>query len=277
MRFRLSTNMKKPPIWMLSEDGDEAVQQVADELRAKEEGEAEAESPAQNESQPTDDSEKEAPEDAEEGLSELERLEADYQDLKNKFVRLAADFENFRKRARRDQQDALIRGREEVLKEILGVLDNFERALDAADTQDKKEKANSAIIEGITLVQKQLKDGIGRFGLKEFSAVGQAFDPNFHEAIGQIETDEHPAGMVITEYQKGYMLGERLTRPAMVVVARPPASPVEKDESTAKSDASTHEHAEGADEETQNVEVDAIAEKKQSFETDDSTISEPEG
>jgi len=157
-------------------------------------------------------------------LDELSLVRAELASTKDRMLRIAADFDNFRKRTRKEQEEARTRGREEVLKEILPVFDNLERAIQAAGTKEAS-PATQAIVAGVAMVQKQFEEGLGRFGLKRFSAKGQGFDPNLHEALAQVETDEHPAGTVVEEYQKGYMLGERLLRPATVVVARPKAAP----------------------------------------------------
>jgi molecular chaperone GrpE len=149
---------------------------------------------------------------------QVEALEKELAETKDRLLRIAADFENYRKRAKREQEDAQIRGREEILKELLAVFDNLDRAIEAAGVHAKDEAA-SAIIDGVTMVQKQFADGLSRFGLTQFSALGQPFDPNFHEAVAQMNSAEHPPGVVIQEYQKGYMLGERLLRAAMVVVS----------------------------------------------------------
>lgn len=139
-----------------------------------------------------------------------------------RMLRIAADFENFKKRSRRDAQEAAFRARDEVLKEILPVVDNLERAL-AMATKDGAEESRQSLVEGIEMVLRQFTTAMEKFEVRSFESLGQAFDPNFHEAISQRESEEHSPGSVIEEYRKGYLMGERLIRPAMVVVAMPPA------------------------------------------------------
>lgn len=144
----------------------------------------------------------------------------DVERLKEQLLRTAADFDNFRKRARRDTEDAEKRGREQALREILPVIDNLERAVAAADSAaDVK-----AVVEGVSMVLRLFEDVAGRLGLERVSSVGERFDPNIHDAVQQQETDAHPPGTVISEVVPGYKMGERLIRPAMVVVARPRTS-----------------------------------------------------
>ncbi|HLK39254.1 MAG TPA: nucleotide exchange factor GrpE [Polyangiaceae bacterium] len=145
-----------------------------------------------------------------EALAELQRV-------KETLLRTAADFDNFRKRTRRELEEARRNGREDLLRALLPVFDNLERAIQSAlRSTDIK-----AMAEGLTMVQRQFVDALGREGISRVSTVGRPFDPSVHEAIQQVGTDEHPPGTVIAEVQPGYMQGERLMRAAMVVVARP--------------------------------------------------------
>ncbi len=136
--------------------------------------------------------------------------------LKDAWMRTAADFDNFRKRTRRELEEARRGGREDLLRVLLPVFDNLGRAIQSAQrSTDLK-----AMSDGLAMVQRQFIEALGREGITKVPTVGQAFDPGMHEAIQQVETDEHPAGTVIAEVQPGYMQGERLMRAAMVVVAR---------------------------------------------------------
>jgi len=150
----------------------------------------------------------------------LEVAKADIAKLRDQLLRTAADFDNYRKRSRRDVEDAQKKGSEELLRALLPVFDNLERAVTHAEqSTDAK-----AIAEGVKMVLKQFGDSLGRVSIKRIGVTaGQAFDPLIHEAIQQVETDEHPAGTVVAEVQPGYSLGDRLIRAALVVVARPPA------------------------------------------------------
>jgi len=136
-----------------------------------------------------------------------------------RYVRSAADFENFKKRATKDREDTVKYGTERILKEFLLVSDNLERALASGGDA-------AALQTGLKLVLKGFADTLGKFGVTSFSAVGQPFDPTRHEALMQAESAEVPAGSVVSEMVKGYMLHERLLRPAAVVVSRGKPEPV---------------------------------------------------
>ena len=137
--------------------------------------------------------------------------------IRDQLLRTAADYDNFRKRSRRELEDAQKRGREELLRDLLPVFDNLERAvLHASQASDAK-----AVADGVQMVLKQFADTLGRIGIKRVPTVGSPFDPTLHEAIQQLETDQHPPGTIVAEVQPGYALGDRLVRPAMVVVAKP--------------------------------------------------------
>jgi molecular chaperone GrpE len=148
----------------------------------------------------------------------LEEARAEIARVRDQLLRTLADFDNFRKRTRRELEDAQKRGREELLREFLPVFDNLERAVvHAGQVSDAK-----AVADGVGMVLKQFADTLGRIGIKRVVTVGNAFDPTQHEAIQQIETDEHPAGTIVAEVQPGYAMGDKLIRAAMVVVAKPP-------------------------------------------------------
>jgi len=147
----------------------------------------------------------------------LEAAKAESAKLRDQLLRTAADFDNFRKRSRRELADAEKRAREELLKELLPVFDNLERAvMHAGQASEPK-----AVADGVGMVLKQFADTLGRVGIKRVATVGSPFDPTQHEAIQQLETDEHPAGTIVAEVQPGYAMGDRLVRAAMVVVAKP--------------------------------------------------------
>ena len=140
----------------------------------------------------------------------------------DKYLRAVADVENGRKRAKRDLDDAKTETRGRALKEMLPVVDNLERAIEHA-TGGSGAGGNTggdAVMEGIRLVLRQFQQAFERLDVSAIEALGQAFDPNLHEAISQQESDE-PPGTVVQVLQRGYRNGERLLRPVMVVVARP--------------------------------------------------------
>lgn len=136
--------------------------------------------------------------------------------LKDQLLRTAADFDNFRKRSRREVSDAAERGREDLLKELLPVFDNLERAAEHA----KSATDVTALADGIDLVIKQFIDTLSKVGVEKVDATGQAFDPSVHEAIQHLETNDVPAGSVAHQVQAGYKMYGRLLRPCMVVVAK---------------------------------------------------------
>ncbi len=147
----------------------------------------------------------------------LSEARAEAARLKEAWMRTAADFDNFRKRSRRELEDARKGGREELLKELLPVFDNLERGIQSAQqATDVK-----AVTDGLGMILKQFETTLGRIGIAKVGTVGKSFDPGVHEAIQQVETSEHPAGTIVAEVQPGYVAGERLIRAAMVVVAKP--------------------------------------------------------
>lgn len=146
----------------------------------------------------------------------LEKALDENKKLREQMLRVAADFDNFRKRARRESEEACRRARIELLRELLPVFDNMERAVAHAEqATDAK-----AVATGVQMVIKQFQDTAGKLGVARVDAVGSPFDPNVHEAIQQIETDDHPPGTVVAELLPGYVFGDRLLRAAMVVVAK---------------------------------------------------------
>ena len=139
-------------------------------------------------------------------------LQAENQELKNRYMRTLADFENYRKRADREKQDFFKYAMAGVLKELLPVLDNFDRALDHAEEGDEFHK-------GVALIYKQLFDVLQKNGVRVIDEVGARFDPNIHEAVVTEEDPSVPAHTVNAILQKGYFLHDRLLRPALVKVS----------------------------------------------------------
>lgn len=156
-----------------------------------------------------------APDPLAEALAEATRF-------KDQLLRVAADFDNFRKRTRRELEEAERRGRDDLLKELLPVFDNIERA--AAHVSSAEETGGvKALAEGIDLVLRQFLDTLKKLGIERVPSVGEPFDPAVHEAIQHLETSEFPPGMIAAEVQAGYRSAERLVRPALVVVAKAPS------------------------------------------------------
>ena len=138
-----------------------------------------------------------------------------YEQLNNQYIRLAADFDNFRKRNAQEREALLKYGAESTLKKMLEVLDNFERGLKAIETVDDCEKVK----ECYNLAYKNFTDVLEKAGLETIKAEGEPFDPNFHEAVMQTPTSEKEENTIIAELQKGYKLGDKVLRPTLVNVA----------------------------------------------------------
>jgi molecular chaperone GrpE len=152
--------------------------------------------------------------------AKLEAAEKDAKDNKDRWLRAAADLENTRKRTKREIEDAKIDSKFKVLKEMLPVVDNLERAIEHAGGPGEK----NAIVEGVQLVLRQFTTAFERLEVTAIDAMGQPFDPNLHEAISQQESDQ-PPGTVVQVLQRGYRSGDRLLRPALVVVAKAKPAP----------------------------------------------------
>jgi molecular chaperone GrpE len=139
-----------------------------------------------------------------------------------RLLRTTADFENFKKRAAREKQDAIKFANESLIQKLIPLLDNFDMAL-AAVQNGQTGAASSSLQSGINMILQQFKSALTEAGLEEVDATGQPFDPNLHEAISQQETAEVPEGHVVQQLRKGYKLRDRLLRPASVIIARKPA------------------------------------------------------
>jgi molecular chaperone GrpE len=154
---------------------------------------------------------------------ESRKLMARLKDDHERSLRAAADLENYKKRAQKEKEEVQKFGSEKLLKDLLPVIDNLDRAMDAA----AKTPDFASFHKGVAMTRKSFEDTLARHGVKAFSAKGQPFDPRLHEAVQQVETAEVPAGHVAFEVVRGFHLNDRLVRPAMVVVARAPATPPE--------------------------------------------------
>ena len=139
--------------------------------------------------------------------------------LNEKYLRLAAEFENYKRLAQRDQREQIKFGNEQLLKELLPVIDNLERAIKSA----RDNGGSSALIQGVDLTLKQLSGALTKFGVQPVEAVGQAFDPSAHQAVSHVPSDRVPSDHVVDEFQKGYRLHDRILRAAMVSVSSGPA------------------------------------------------------
>jgi molecular chaperone GrpE len=144
------------------------------------------------------------------GLSEVERQRDEYLDL---LQRTKADFENYRKRAARDQERLVAHAHERLVRELLPVLDDLERTLEAAERHEE-----AALVEGVRLVERSLRKALEKEGLKEIETEGP-FDPHVHEAVLTQPADDAEQGAVLEVMQRGYRLGDKVVRPARVIVA----------------------------------------------------------
>lgn len=153
---------------------------------------------------------------AKEPVQEAEnKLQEDFENLNNQYLRLAADFDNYRKRQAQEREDLLRYGAEAAMKKLIEVLDNFDRAKQAiSNTEDVVQ-----VKESFNVLYNQLFDNLSKLGLEVIDAQDKEFDPNFHEAVMQTPTNEHPENHVIMELQKGYKLGDKVLRPTLVNVA----------------------------------------------------------
>jgi molecular chaperone GrpE len=147
-------------------------------------------------------------------------LEAEKNETKDRMLRIAAEFENYKKRARKELGEAEVKVTERLLRDFLEVLDNLERAAAASESADPK-----VVQQGVNLVTRLFQSKLERYEVKPFEAKGQPFDPRLHDAISQVPSADAPPGSVVSEVQRGYRIGDRLLRPALVAVAvAPPAA-----------------------------------------------------
>jgi molecular chaperone GrpE len=161
----------------------------------------------------------------EETQRELQRLQGEVADLKDKYVRSVAEMENIRRRAERERIDVAKYALESVFKDFLPVLDSFERAVPddvvPAGSNGKGQSDGSGYLEGLLMIKRQLLDVFRKHGLEEVKAAGAAFDPNVHQAIQRIDSPDVTTETVGSEFARGYTLNGRLLRPAMVSVLMP--------------------------------------------------------
>jgi len=148
---------------------------------------------------------------------ELDAARQEAKENHDRYLRVYADFENYKKRTMRENEEFRKFANESLIKEILSVVDNLERAIESADSHAKN---HPPIVEGVQMTLTDILSILERFQVKPVDAVGKPFDPRYHQAFQQEETDEHPENTVLKEFQKGYLLHDRLLRPSMVVVSK---------------------------------------------------------
>ncbi len=147
---------------------------------------------------------------------ELEKKDKEIEELNNKYLRLLAETENMKKRLEKEKKDFLEYANENLLKDLLPIVDNMERAVEHADEEANMED----FIKGMEIILKGFKQVLEKYEVEEIEALHKPFDPNFHEAMTLMENDEHPANTVVQEMQKGYVFKNRLLRPSLVAVSK---------------------------------------------------------
>ena len=189
---------------------------------------SEAEQDVQEETDEEESAEEEAPSELEQLKEELEFLKQENSELKNQYLRKHADFENYRKRMAREKADSVKYGNQELLKDLIEVIDNFDRAIkSAADSQDF-----DSFREGISMTEQHFTGMLqSKWGLEKMNCVGVEYDPNSHEALMMEESEDLEVPTVVEDFQAGYRLHDRVLRPAKVKVGKPaaPAAPQPED------------------------------------------------
>jgi molecular chaperone GrpE len=168
---------------------------------------------------------------------QLNAKEKEAQANYDRYVRQVAELENYKKRSIRDKEETIRFANEALIRDMLPIVDNLERAVAHAQGGGN----GKPLVEGVELVLKALIDVLGKHGLVQLSAVGQPFDPERHEAMAQVESDSHTPNTVVDEYHKGYLLFDRLLRPALVSVAKAPENKEKKNNGTEVEKASSND------------------------------------
>lgn len=150
----------------------------------------------------------------ENAVSDAEKLQAQLDESENRYLRLRADFDNFRRRVTLDQESNRKYRSQSLISDLLPALDNFERALNIEAENDQ----TKSLLQGMEMVYRSLMDALKKEGVEEIESVGQQFDPHLHQAVMQDSDDQYESNVVIEEFQKGYKLNDRIIRPSMVKV-----------------------------------------------------------
>lgn len=147
---------------------------------------------------------------------EMARMQQELEEANDMMLRLAAEMDNYKKRTAKERESLIKYAGQNIIQELLPILDNFERAIESAN----KSKDFSSFLEGVEMIYRQMSEALERKGIIRIDAVGKCFDPNIHEAVMQVASEEHPENIVVEELQKGYMLHDRVIRPSMVAVSK---------------------------------------------------------
>jgi molecular chaperone GrpE len=152
-----------------------------------------------------------------ESTDEGARLTEELEEMSEKYLRLYAEFDNYKKRVNKDKEELLKYGQESILYELLTVIDNLELALKHAS-----DKVSTGLIQGVEITYKELMKTLEKFGLTPVEAAGKTFDPSVHHAMSQVERDDVEENIVVEEYRKGYKLKDKVLRPSLVAVSKKP-------------------------------------------------------
>lgn len=206
---------------MVNKNYSETEGSITNEERDREQSEeqmaeaaANKESVAEASEQDIDNHSEENADELSEEQKEIQRLQQEVDEKQNRILRMQADLENFRRRVRLDQEAAAKYRAQSLIENILPALDNFERALNI----ETKEEETKQLLKGMEMVYRQLLDALKTEGLEVIEAAGKEFDPNFHQAVMQVEDSNYGSNIVVEEFQKGYVLKDRVIRPSMVKV-----------------------------------------------------------
>jgi molecular chaperone GrpE len=159
---------------------------------------------------------------------DVEKIEKELSELKDKYLRLYADFENYKRLVVKEKEEIIKYSNEELIGELLSVIDHLELALQHSSNNNSL--SASALAEGVQMTLKELKTILEKFGIVSIEALGKPFDPFIHHAMSQIETDEGDENMVVKEFRKGYMLRDRVLRASLVGVSKKPSQEVQETE-----------------------------------------------
>lgn len=154
----------------------------------------------------------------------IAELESELAETRDKYLRLAADFDNYKKRTRQEQMETIQHASAELISRLLPVLDDLQNVL-----EHKPAGIDDSWAKGLELSVRKLEDALGTHGLQPIESVGSRFDPKMHEAVGHEESTEHPEDTVVSELRRGYRIRDRVVRPALVKVARRPELPSENE------------------------------------------------
>jgi molecular chaperone GrpE len=175
--------------------------------------------------EPGDDGDAEVKNPIKELEAKLESKEEEAKETYDRLLRVSADFDNYKKRSTREMEEFRKYANQSLLKEMLSVVDNLELAINSSNNE---QEADKNLIEGLNLTLNEILRVFEKFDVKPIEAKGRTFDPAFHEAVMREESDDFPENTVISEFQKGYLIHDRLLRPAMVVVAVPKTTQKDK-------------------------------------------------